>query len=67
MNKKEVAEIKRRFKQSATTITRLCGCYVNAEKEKVLTFNKNFLNLPDEEFYKYLEIAKKNTFRHDWK
>lgn len=59
MNKKEVAEIKRRFKQSATTITRLCGCYVNAEKEKVLTFNKNFLNLPDEEFYKYLEIAKK--------
>ena len=59
MNKKEVAEIKRRFKQGATTITRLCGCYVNAEKEKVLTFNKNFLNLPDEEFYKYLEIAKK--------
>lgn len=59
MNKKEVAEIKRRFKQGATTITRLCGCYVNAEKEKVLTFHKNFLNLPDEEFYKYLEIAKK--------
>lgn len=59
MEKKEVSEIRRRFSKEKTTITRMSGCYVDAGKEKVLTFHKNFLNLPDEEFYKYLEIAKK--------
>ena len=28
-------------------------------KEIVVTFDETFLNLEDEEFYKYLEIAKK--------
>lgn len=37
----------------------MSGCYVNAHKEVVLSFAQNFLNLEDEEFYKYLEIAKK--------
>lgn len=59
MEKKEVSEIRRRFSKENATITRMSGCYVDAGKEKVLTFHKNFLNLPDEEFYKYLEIAKK--------
>ena len=32
---------------------------MNAEKETVLTFHETFLNLDEEEFYKYLEVAKK--------
>lgn len=59
MNKKEVMEIKRRFKKEGCTFTRMCGCYVDAEKNKVVNFGQTFLNLEDEEFYKYLEIAKK--------
>lgn len=59
MNKKDILELKRRFKKDACTFTRLCGCYVDADHNKVTTFGETFLNLEDEEFYKYLEIAKK--------
>lgn len=59
MNKKEVTEIKRRFKKETSSFSRLCGCYVAANKEMVLTFNEMFLGLEDEEQYKYIEIAKK--------
>lgn len=59
MQKKEVHELRRRLTKTGVTFTRLCGCYVDSSKQKVLTFNKNFLNLPDDEFYKYIDIAKK--------
>ena len=59
MNKKEVAEIKRRLKKESATITRLVGCYVNSSKDKVCTFNENFLDMQEEELHKYLEIASK--------
>lgn len=59
MNKKEVLELKRRFKKESCTFTRMCGCYVDGEKNKVTNLSETFLNLEDEEFYKYLEIAKK--------
>ena len=59
MNKKEVAEIKRRLKKESCTIQHMCGCYVDAEKNKLVTFSQNFLNLEEDEFYKYLEIAGK--------
>ena len=59
MNKKDILELKRRFKKDACTFTRLCGCYVDADRNKVTSFGQTFLNLEDEEFYKYLEIAKK--------
>lgn len=59
MNKKEVLEIKSRFKKSGSTFTKMCGCYVNGNKEILLNFTETFLNLEDEELYKYLEVAKK--------
>ena len=59
MNKKEILELKRRMTKTNCTLTRMCGCYVNAEKEIVLTFNENFLNLSEDELHKYLEIATK--------
>lgn len=59
MNKKEVMELKRRFKKDGCTFTRICGCYVNSERNKITDFGETFLNLDEDEFYKYLEIAKK--------
>ena len=55
----DILDLKKRFKKESCTITRMCGCYVDANKNKILQFNENFLNLEDEEFFKYLDIAKK--------
>ncbi len=59
MNKKEVMEIKRRIKKENCTFTRVCGCYVDANQNRVTKIGRTFLNLEEEELYKYLEIAKK--------
>ena len=59
MKKKDVLELKRRLKKNECTFTRMCGCYVNADKEIILDLEETFLNLKEEEFFKYLEIAKK--------
>ncbi len=59
MNRKDMLELKRRFKKDECTFTKLCGCYVNGDKKKLLEFRETFLNLPDEDYYKYLEISKK--------
>ena len=37
----------------------MCGCYVNSGKQVVLKFGEQFSELEEDEFYKYLEIAKK--------
>ena len=60
MNKKEILEIKRRFKKEEASFTRLVGCYVDCNKNKICKFGGKFLNLEEEEFYKYLEIANKS-------
>ncbi len=59
MNKKEVLELKKRFKKEDATFTRLCGCYIDANRNKVCQFGSKFLTLEEDEFYKYLEIANK--------
>ena len=59
MNKRDVLELRRRLKKDTCTITRVAGCYVDVNKHKILSLNENFLNLADDEFYKFLEIAKK--------
>ena len=59
MNRKDILELKRRLKKGECTFTKMCGCYVNSEKETVLEFRETFLNIPDEEFFKYLDISKK--------
>ena len=59
MNKKEILEIKRRFKKEEASFTRLVGCYVDCNKNKICKFGGKFLNLEEEEYYKYLEIANK--------
>ncbi|MCD7956499.1 MAG: DUF4317 domain-containing protein [Lachnospiraceae bacterium] len=59
MNKKEVAELNRLFHPDRTPITRICGCYVDAEKNKRATLKEAFLSLPEEEMFKYFDIFKK--------
>ncbi len=59
MRKKDILELKKRFKKDHCTFTKLCGCYVNGEKHILLKFRETFLNLDDDEYFKYLEIAKK--------
>lgn len=59
MNRKDVLELKRRLKKESCTFTRMCGCYVDGERNRIVKLSETFLNLEDEEFFKYLEIAKK--------
>lgn len=60
MNKKEVLEIKKRFKKEAATIDKIAGCYVDCNKQKICKIGGKFLSLDDEEYFKYLDIAKKS-------
>lgn len=59
MRKKDILELKRRLKKDYCTFTKFCGCYVNGEKHIISKFRDTFLNLEEEEYFKYLEIAKK--------
>lgn len=59
MNRKDTLELKRRMKKGECTFTKMRGCYVDSHKEILVNINETFLNLADDEFYKYLEIAKK--------
>ena len=59
MRKKDILELKKRLKKDDCTFTKMCGCYVNGEKNIILKFTETFLNLNEDEFFKYLEIAKK--------
>ena len=58
MNKKEVLEIRKQFSPENCAITRICGCYVDHEKEKKMEMKKAFLSLPEEEAFKYFDIFK---------
>ena len=58
MNKKEVLEIRKQFTPENCTITRICGCYVDHEKEKKMEMKKAFLSMPEEEAFKYFDIFK---------
>ena len=58
MNKKEVLEIRKQYKPEDCTITRICGCYVDGNKEIVAQSRDAFLSLPDEEIFKYLTIFR---------
>lgn len=58
MIKKDVLEIRRQFTPDNCAITRICGCYVDHEKNKKTEFRKAFLSLPEEEAFKYFDIFR---------
>lgn len=59
MIKKEISEIKRLFTPSNCSITRICGCYVDGEKNKKTELKEAFLSLPEDDMFKYFEILRK--------
>ena len=59
MTRKELNEIKSQYTLEDCGILRVCGCYVDGERNKITQFNENFLNLPEEEKHKYFDIFKK--------
>lgn len=58
MNKKEANEIKKLFTPANCAISRICGCYVDAEKNKRTEIKEAFLSLPEEEAFKYFAIFR---------
>lgn len=60
MTKNEISEIKKQFTMDGCTIDRICGCYVNNEKEKMCVSTDAFLSLPEEEMHKYFDILKRS-------
>lgn len=60
MIKQEIAEIKKLFTPKKCSIDRICGCYVDGEKNKKTLFSQAFLSLPEEETFKYFEILRKS-------
>lgn len=59
MKRKDILELKRRLNKEKCTFTRMSGCFVNSEKNIILKLNETFLNLDEDDYFKYLEIAKK--------
>ena len=59
MNKKEILEIRKQFTPANCAITRICGCYVDHEKNKTMESKDAFLSLPEEDAFKYFDIFKK--------
>ena len=59
MTKKDINELKKRFTKNGCSFTKMAGCYVDSEKNKIVNIHETFLNLDEEEMFKYLDIAKK--------
>ena len=58
MNRSEVNEIKKQLTGDRMSLDRLSGCYVDFEKRKRVVFHKPFLQVPEEESWKYFAIFK---------
>ena len=58
MTKQEISEIKKLFTPKNCSITRICGCYVDAEKNIKTKLKEAFLSLEEEEMFKYFKIFK---------
>ncbi len=59
MVKAEISEIKKLFTINNCSISRICGCYVDGEKNIKSKWVKPFLSMDEEDLLKYLEIFKK--------
>ena len=59
MNKKEISEIRRRFRPDKANIGRIYGCYVNSSKEVISYIDESVSLMPQEEAQQYLNFLKK--------
>ncbi len=58
MNKKEVNELKKQLNYDRCVISRICGCYVDGNKQIMSTSREAFLSLTEELGFKYFDIMK---------
>lgn len=59
MNRKEISEIRRRFRPERNSITHIYGCYVNSNREIISGFDESVALLSAEENEKYMKLLKK--------
>ena len=59
MNKKEVNELRRRWKPHKNAVSRLYGCFVNSNREIVADLDESLGLMLQEEAEKYLNLLKK--------
>lgn len=59
MNKKEISELRRRFRAGRNAFSRTYGCYVNGKKEIIACIDQPFGLMPQEEAEQYLGLLKK--------
>lgn len=59
MNQKELGELRRRFRPDKSAVSRIHGCYVNANKEIVSYLDESLGMMPQDEAEKYLGLLKK--------
>jgi len=60
MNSAEISEIKKRFTKTKVSTSKVVGCYVTGAEREIRTYiDDSFLNLAEEEMFKYLEIMRK--------
>ncbi len=62
INREDMLELTRRMTPGRTSMTRIAGCYLDAEGEIDGTFNTNFLNLSQADKGKNLLIARAIPF-----
>lgn len=63
MNEKEVAELRRRFRQDRSGISHVRGCYVNENREIVSQFDQPLGVMTQEENEKILGLLKRTPVR----
>ena len=59
MNEKEIAEIRRRYRQGKTNIAHVVGCYVNEERQIVARFDQSLTLSGQEEADKFLALLRR--------
>lgn len=60
MNNAEILEIRKRIKKKDCSITRITGCYVIGADREIRTYiDETFLNMEEDEQFKYIDILKK--------
>lgn len=59
MTEKELAELRRRYRKDKSNITRVCGCFVNEQKEIISEIDQGIGLMPEEEAEQMLRMLKK--------
>lgn len=59
MNEKEIADIRRRYRATRSSITHVCGCFVNENKEIISEFRHSVGMMNEEEADQLLGLMKK--------